>query len=219
MKMGKLMLTTALVTATLVGAFAESAEAQLGPRPGRPHSSSSQQDPELVLFFNLVTQTPELEPITDQAPDNEDVGLFLGAIEELSFGEEGGEIRDLEVADLRAEREMDRVVYTFLSNGEEILPSEEGIFTEDDLGFILDLNESVDDAINSLQFIFENDLLVEAFYFNLGEDIIFSRPISPSEPIPVPEPIPESNPAHSLLALGILGTGVFLKRKMKQING
>ncbi|MEL7038109.1 MAG: hypothetical protein AAFO04_21210, partial [Cyanobacteria bacterium J06592_8] len=80
MKLMKLMTVTALTTATVFGSFVESAEA----RGGR-WSASNTQEVDTVLEFSLFTQTPGGEDILDSEPNNPNLGLFKGAIEDFYF--------------------------------------------------------------------------------------------------------------------------------------
>jgi hypothetical protein len=83
MKTMKLMMATALATATLVGTFIESAEAVSRGKGNEPSGSRTNQL-DVNYEFELFTITPTGKPRTDEDDNSKNnIGIFTGAIEEF----------------------------------------------------------------------------------------------------------------------------------------
>jgi hypothetical protein len=80
----KLMMAISLTTVFGVLAFMESAEAQR--RQSNLYSETSIDQTTVGRQFSLVNTTPEGNSIVDQAPDNNNLGVFIGAIEDYTLG-------------------------------------------------------------------------------------------------------------------------------------
>jgi len=250
----KLMMAISLTTVFGVLAFMESAEAQR--RQLNTYSETSINQTEVISQFTLVDTTLEGNSIVDQAPDNNNLGVFIGAIEDytlgtgslcssdftfpecdiasgnLNFGSFGNVTTGFfnpqpvlpGVGDLRVELINDNLIqYTIFSPGNSVPPTRHILdFSSDQVAgnavrptIRLPSNFDQNQAINSLSYILENNLL--AATKEAGSDfnlIVLQNQIE--EEIPNFTTVPEPSATASLWALGTLGAGSLLKRKMKR---
>jgi len=250
----KLMMAVSLTTVFGVLAFMESAEAQR--RQSNLYSETSINQTTVVSQFTLVDTTPEGNSIVDQAPDNNNLGVFSGAIEDYTLGMGSLCSRDFTptqctipsgnlnfgsfgnvttgyfkaeavlpgVGDLRVELINDNLIqYTISIPGNSVPPTSHILdFSSDQVaGFPLrptirlPSNFDQNQAINSLSYILENNLL--AATKEAGSDfnlIVLQNQIE--EEIPNFTTVPEPSATASLWALGTLGAGSLLKRNMKR---
>jgi hypothetical protein len=257
----KLMMAISLTTVFGLLAFMESAEAQRS--RGNTYSETSINQTDVLRQFSLVDTTPEGNSIVDQAPGNNNLGVFSGAIEDytlgtgslcssasedqiqlceqdgissgyLNFGSFGNVTTGFfnpqavlpGVGDLRVELINDNLIqYTIFSPGNSMPPTRHILdFSSDQVAgnafrptIQLPSNFDQNQAINSVSYILENNLLgatkvkVGTSDFNL---IVLQNQIE--EEIPNFTTVPEPSATASLWALGTLGAGSVLKRKMKQ---
>ncbi len=85
MNINKLAVATSLTSAIALGAFVESADAQvLRRRLGHTYSRTSVNETEIEAQFNLFDTTEDGKPILDQDPSAQ-IGLFVGAIEDYTL--------------------------------------------------------------------------------------------------------------------------------------
>jgi hypothetical protein len=124
------------------------------------------------------------------------------------------------------EATQDRIEYTLTSSALEDRGISELTLIITDLDSFDDINGRIQ-AVNSLTYIIENQLLEKVNYIRVSGKVLNSSKISASESFTDPGSIasrriedrvvevPESTPTNSLLALGALGAGLLLKRKMK----
>ena len=242
-KIVKLMMAVSLTTVFGVLAFMESAQAQR--RPSNPYSETSIDQTEVIRQFSLVDTTPEGNSIVDQAPDNNNLGVFNGAIEDytlglgnlcafgvacsirsgnLNFGSFGNVTTGYfnaeavlpGVGDLRVELINDNLIqYTIFSPGNSVPPTRHILdFSSDQVAgnnfrptIRLPSNFDRNQAINSLSYILENNLLAATKEAEGNLNTIVLHQI---------ETVPEPSATASLCALGTLGAGSLLKRKMKR---
>ncbi len=84
MKLGKLLTVTALATGITLGAFVDSAEAQIIEREGDGYSERGGNQEDVFNTFILYDQQPDGQPIIDDDRDlNNNRGLFIGAVEDF----------------------------------------------------------------------------------------------------------------------------------------
>jgi hypothetical protein len=240
----KLMMAVSLTTVFGLLAFMESAEAQRS--RGNTYSETSINQTTVLSQFSLVDTTPEGNFIVDQAPENNNLGVFIGAIENytlgsgslcgsfseectipsgnLNFGSFGnvttGFFNTQEVlpgvGDLRVELINDNLIqYTIFSPGNSVPPTRHILdFSSDQVAgnnfrptIQLPSNFDQNQAINSLSYILENNLLAATENEGSLNTIVLQNQI---------ETVPEPSATASLWALGTLGAGSLLKRKMKR---
>jgi len=84
MKISKLLITTGLTSAIALGAFIESADAQVRRRRGNTYSPTSSNESSVIAQFTLVDTTEDGSPILDQETAARS-GLFVGAIENYAL--------------------------------------------------------------------------------------------------------------------------------------
>jgi len=243
----KLMMAISLTTVFGLLAFMESAEAQRS--RGNTYSETSINQTDVLRQFSLVDITPEGNSIVDQAPDNNNLGVFIGAIEDytlgtgslcssdftatqctiasgnLNFGSFGNVTTGYfnpqpvlpGVGDLRVELINDNLIqYTIFSPGNSVPPTMHILdFSSDQVAgtnfrptIRLPSNFDQNQAINSLSYILENNLLAATKEADEGLNrIVLQNQI---------ETVPEPCASASLWGLGTLGAGSLLKRKMKR---
>jgi len=243
----KLMMAVSLTTVFGLLAFMESAEAQR--RKGNTYSETSIDQTSVLRQFSLVDTTPEGNSIVDQVPKNNNLGVFIGAIEDytlgtgrlcssdaapeeckissgyLNFGSFGNVTTGFfnadavlpGVGDLRVELINDNLIqYTIFSPGNSVPPTRHILdFSSDQVAgnpfrptIRLPSNFDQNQAINSLSYILENNLLAATKEADEGlNTIVLQNQI---------ETVPEPSATASLCALGALGAGSLLKRKMKR---
>ncbi|NEP09119.1 MAG: hypothetical protein F6K14_02500 [Symploca sp. SIO2C1] len=234
MKMNKIMIATALATGTLLGAFMESAEA-IDRRRGHAYSGGSSATLEIDLKFDLFDINQNGKPIKDQDKRSE-LGLFQGAIENFKFmaiealNPVAGFSFSSSFKRLNLKTEIgndpkngkEAILYSFVdAEMKEVFPTPpEDIFLEDtpDLFFslVIEDNSGIDQyqAINNLEYILSNDIFGKAYQTRADPPGEFS--FEPIQETINSQAVPESNSINNLLALGSLGLGVLLKRKIKQ---
>jgi hypothetical protein len=250
----KLMMAISLTTVFGLLAFMESAEAQR--RQSNTYSETSINQTTVGRQFSLVDTTPEGNSIVDQAPDNNNLGVFIGAIENytlgagslcssavtptectiprgnLNFGTFGNVTTGFfnadavlpGVGDLRVELINDNLIqYTIFSPGNSVPPTSHILdFSSDQVAgnnfrptIQLPSNFDQNQAINSLSYILENNLLAATDLADEGLNVIVLQN-QIEEEIPNFTTVPEPSATASLWALGTLGAGSLLKRKMKR---
>jgi len=243
----KLIVAVSIATGFGMSAFMESAEAQR--REGNDYSETSINQTDVLRQFSLVDTTPEGNSIVDQAPDNNNLGVFIGAIENYTLGMGSLCSRDFTptecdidsgnlnfdsfgnvttgyfdaglvlpgVGDLRVELINDNLIqYTIFSPGNSVPPTSHILdFSSDQVAgnnfrptIQLPSNFDQNQAINSLSYILENNLLAATDLADEGLNVIVLQNQI--------ETVPESSATASLWALGTLGAGSLLKRKMKR---
>ncbi len=236
----KLMMAITLITGLGMSAFIKPAEAQR--RRSNTYSQTATDATIVNYQFRLVDTTIDGISIRDRKPGNENLGLFIGAIEDytkgfgqltniqgsrdpsgnLMFGEPGEPFNPKEELLALGNLEATPVVLPFFGgeNAIQYRILEQGTNNIRLTSFLRSSQLSAFDqnqAINSLSYILSNDLL--------GRSSLYSFPPGPGNPVfegtilsngPIrEEEIPEPGTTASLLAFGVLGARVLLKRKIK----
>jgi hypothetical protein len=241
----KLMMTITLVTGLGMSAFIKPAEAQR--RQSNTYSQTATDETRIDYQFRLVDTTRDGIFISDQEPNNENLGLFIGAIEDYTKGL--GQLtgirgtRDpfgnlifrnsfnpeeelLDVGNLEAtlvadpyEANKNAIQYTILEQG-----TSRSILTSTLRSSEIDkiYNFDLEQAINSLSYILTNELLGRSALYSSNpqgrpdfQGSILSNGAIKEEEIPNHTAVPESDTTASLVAVGVLGAGALLKRKLK----
>jgi hypothetical protein len=245
----KLMMATALATATLVGTFIESVEAvSLRGKGNEATGGRITSDVDVIYNFYLYEITPTGDPRKDEnrAPN---IGKFTGAIENftgtiIDRAEDNPNTPDGTFPDFRSAnittpstlnlkaKLIPRKRIEYILSGESL--ANEGI-TELTL-IIDDLDDDVfpdgiyefedikkpKKAVNSINYIINQKLLGKINTIRVSSKTTtggggvddFERIKAERIADRVVE-VPESSTTNSLLALGGLGVGLFLRRKMK----
>jgi hypothetical protein len=250
MKTMKLMMATALATATLVGTSRESAEA-VSRSSGNEATGSRTNNVDVNYRFKLYGITPTGNPRKDEDDiPNNNIGIFNGAIEDFTATitdtleveglSEFGVYPEFKVAKIKTPSILNlKAVLIPESRIEYILSGEtlanEGItelsliidnFVDEDDPTQVDNFESIVDpiqAVNSLEYIINNQLLEKIDKIRVRSNTASSEGgVGPSVKAERTDDriveVPESSTTNSLLALGFLGVGSLLRRKMKEPN-
>jgi hypothetical protein len=235
----KLMMTITLVTGLGMSAFIKPAEAQR--RRSNTYSQTATDETTVNYQFRLVDTTIDGISIRDRKPGNENLGLFIGAIEDYTKGfgqltniqgsrDPSGNLMFAEGRSFNPEEELLAVgnleaipVVLPVSGGENAIQYrilEQGTNNIRLTSFLRSSQLSAFDqnqAINSLSYILSNDLLGRSSLYSflpVPRESVFEGTILSNGPIREEE-IPEPGTTASLLAFGVLGARVLLKRKIK----
>ena len=237
----KSLLIIALTTSVVLGTIADPAEARRRSR----YSSRGQDQDTVGATFNLFDQTEDEQPIIDKTIVNGvdtdfKLGFFEGAVENYKvltkIDKQTNPIDDIllpvgtliDKADFEAELvSAFSIKYRIKKNGtliEDFILDFKNTDSDGDVSFIdnkqdtiLEVkNFDINKAINDISYIADKNLLIATTpSFNSAfNDLLPDTVLEGTDEVNSTK-VPESSTINTLLILGILGTGLLLKRKIK----